>query len=195
MLFICLFFSHSLYLLKIKWYDNLDNNQGIRTPAWLLSVDGTHCRIEEPRSRPDKNWYSHKNNCPAVSYEIGLDINSNNIVWVNGPFMAGKTDLLIFQEPGGLKNMIPNNYRIIGDMGYAGEPAIISTKNEFDTDAVKLFKRRARARHENLNSFVKHFSILSGRYRHTLEKHKMVFEAVCVIVQYKLENDELLYRI
>lgn len=160
-----------------------------------MSVDGTHCKIEEPRSDPDKNWYSHKHNNPAYSYEIGLDINSNNIVWVNGPFKAGNTDLVMFQAPNGLKSMIPPNYRIIGDMGYAGEPGIISTKNHFDTDAVKLFKRRARARHENLNSFVKHFSILSGRYRHALVNHKMVFEAVCVIVQYKLENDVSLFPV
>lgn len=180
-------------LIKIKWYDNLDNNpDNIR---WLLSVDGTHCKIEEPRSTPDKNWYSHKHNNPAVAYEIALDIHSNNIVWINGPFEAGKTDLVIFNEDNGLKTKIPSNYRIIGDMGYAGEPGIVSVKNNFDTDAVKLFKRRARARQENLNSILKHFAILSGRYRHTLDDHQMVFQAVCVIVQYKLENDVSLFPV
>jgi DDE superfamily endonuclease len=178
----------------VQWYNNLDDPQQ-HVPKWLLTVDGTHCPIEEPRSQPDKKWFSHKLNHAAVSYEIGLDIIENKIVWTNGPFEAGKSDLLIFQEPGGLKSMIPHNYKIIGDMGYAGEPQIISTKNALDSKEVKKFKQRARARHEAVNSFFKNFKILSDRYRHEFDTHKIVFEAVCVIVQYTLETNDSLFKI
>ena len=160
----------------------------------MCSVDGTHCQIQEPRSRPNKNWYSHKFEHPGVSYEIGVDLFTSRIVWLNGPFQAGDTDLVIFRKPDGLKSKIPANCKVIADKGYIGE-AKASTKNEFDSDELKEFKRRARDRHESMNGRIKLFAVLTDTFRHPLLKHEQAFEAVCVLVQYTLENEHPLFAI
>ena len=54
---------------------------------------------------------------------------------------------------------------------------------------------RARARHETFNGRIKNFGCLDDRFRHGMEKHKICFEAVCVIVQYQLENGSPLFDI
>ena len=59
----------------------------------------------------------------------------------------------------------------------------------------KKLKKTARARHKALNGRLKEFVILSGRFRHKIEKHKIAFEAVCVIVQYSMENGRPLFPI
>ena len=179
---------------KIKWkYDgiHLQDDETI----FIGTVDGVHFRVEEPRTEPDAIWYSHKFEGPGVGYELALDINENKIIWINGPFPAGNTDLQIFRDNGnGLKYMIPIGKKMIADRGYCGEPDL-STPNTLDGEDLKLFKRRARARHENLNRRLKEYRILSERFRHDLGKHKMVFEAVCVVVQYDIENERPLFQV
>jgi hypothetical protein len=129
-----------------------------------------------------------------LAYELGIAIHSNRLVWVNGPFPAGQNDITIYRKPNGLKSKIPANKRVIADEGYKGE-AQISTRNPFDSRAVKKFMSRVKARHETFNGRLKHFKILDERFRHgkdqhktVIEKHKAVFEAICVVVQYEMEN-------
>ena len=55
--------------------------------------------------------------------------------------------------------------------------------------------RRAHARHEAFNGRLKSFKVLAEKFRHGQEKHKSVFEAVCVIVQYDMENGRPLFDI
>ena len=142
----------------------------------------------EPRKIPSTEWYSHKHNGPGLSYELAISIYSSNLVWINGPFWAGKSDLEIFRIENGLKDKIPAGKKLIGDSGYKGEPEIISISNNLDNNAVKEFKRRARAHHETFNGRIKKFKILREKFRHKLEDHKTFFEAACVIMQYEMEN-------
>lgn len=127
-------------------------------------------------------------------YEIGLSIFESKVVWTNGPFPAGQSDLAVFRKIGGLKSIMPDGMHLIGDNGYQGE-VIVSTPNEFDSFIVKTFKERARARHETFNKRIKEFKILDERFRHGVEKHKIVFEAICVIVQYDMENGRPLFEV
>ena len=150
-------------------------------------MDCTHCRIEEPRSEPNKKWYSHKLHKPALSYEIALSIFKNEIAWINGPFPAGENDLIIFRKENGLKSKMPPHKLLIADRRYLNEDQI-STPNDFDSDEVKLFKQRVRARQESVNARIKEFRILSERFRSNHKMHHIVFEAVCVIVQFSMES-------
>lgn len=112
---------------------------------------------------------------------------------MNGPFPAADHDIKIFREKG-LKESIPAGKKIIGDNGYRGENDIISTPNNaHDSAVLRKFKSRARARHESFNRRIKAFHILSETFRHDIEKHRIVFEAVCVICQYQLENGSPLF--
>ena len=153
--------------------------------SFLSSVNGrTHCRIKEPRRNPDKLWYSHKYNKPGVSYEIALHLYKNKIAWVNGPFKAGESDLSIFRKEDGLKFKLPPGKLVIADKGYPSEEQV-SIPNVFDSATVKSCKQRARARQESVNMRLKEFNILSTCFR----SDPIVFDALCVIVQFSIKGD------
>ncbi len=158
-----------------------------------MSVDGTHCPIGEPHQSPSAKWYSHKCNSPGLNYELGIRIYENQLAWINGPFPAGEHDITVFRKPNGLKSKIPPGKLVIGDKGYLGEADIISVCTEFDTKKVKKFKSRVRARHESFNGRLKEYKILSTRFRSCINKHKVVFEAVCIICQYDIEGSNPLF--
>jgi hypothetical protein len=165
--------------------------------VFLISVDGTHCHISEPQDEnfsKNPQYYSHKFHKAALNYEIGLSIYENRLVWVNGPKPAGTwNDIKMFRD--NLKMMIPGGKRVVGDRGYQGEPNIISTPNTHEPQELRNFKSRARARHETFNSRLKNFRILDTRFRHGQEKHQIVFEAICVIVQFQFETGSTLFAI
>ena len=106
---------------------------------------------------------------------------------MSGPYKGGEHELPIFQKDQGLRSKLPDGSKPIGDKGYQGDEKV-SVNNRLDSEEVRTFKKVARARHEALNGRLKEFSVLSGRFCHKIEKHKTVFEAVCVVVQYTLEN-------
>jgi len=163
--------------------------------VFILLVDGVHCHLDEPKHpMMSKNpaFYSHKFNKASLTYELGISIFEMRLVWVNGPFPASRSDIKIFRE-NGLKNMIPPGKRIVGDNGYIGEPGIISTPNSHDPEQLRIFKRRVWSRHESFNSRLKAFKCLDVRFRHGVKKHKIVFEAICIICQYQLENGSPLF--
>lgn len=129
-----------------------------------------------------------------MTYEIALDLFESQIVWIRGPFKAGLSDSHVFQQDGGLGDKIPDGKKIIADNGYQGLEKV-SAPNPYDDAAVKRFKERARARHETVNSRIKNFRCVSETFRHGEEKHQIMFEAVCVIVQYDMENGKPLFDI
>ena len=119
-------------------------------------------------------------------------------MWVNGPFKAGTNDKAIFNA--GLVDMIPEGKVGLADRGYKRQEKL-SIPSVHDTDEVKTFKKRALARHETANEKLKRFNILSERFRHigtgeeVLQKHQVVFEACCVLVQYDMECGSPLFNI
>jgi hypothetical protein len=99
------------------------------------------------------------------------------------------------RKPNSLKSKIPLGKRVLGDQGYLGEPETITTRNSLDAEAVKKLKQRAMARQETFNSRIKDFKILSECFRHGVEKHQVVFEAICVLVLHELENGHPLFDV
>jgi hypothetical protein len=152
-----------------------------------------HCRVDEPKNptiSKNPKYYSHKFKQAALDYEIGLSVYENRLVWMNGPFPAGQHDITIFRKD--LNDMIPAGKKVIGDKGYRGENCV-STPSSHDPAELRKFKSRARARHESFNARIKNFLILERRFRHGIAKHQTVFEAICVICQYQLENGSPLF--
>ena len=93
-----------------------------------------------------------------------------------------------------MKSIIPPGKLLIADRGYAGDDQL-STPNDFDSIETSAFKRRARARQESFNGRVKEFRILSECFRSDVGLHRIVFEAVSVIVQFSMENGRPLMNI
>jgi hypothetical protein len=102
-------------------------------------------------------------------------------------------DLVNFKAPDGLKSKIPAGKKVIADRIY--RDPVCSIRNPQDTPEVRKFKRRARARHETFNARIKSFKVLAEKFHHGAAKHKAVFEAVCVITQYQMENGHPLFDV
>jgi len=153
---------------KIKW--PADNFGG---DIWVLTVDGTHCWIQEPGHpdwSQDSTYYSHKYGKAGVDYELGIALAENRLVWMNGPYPAGQSDSHVFKYHG-LKTKLKDLKKMaIADGGYAGHPELLSTPNSQDSVAVRRFKRRALKRHETFNGMTKTFECLSGCFRNSQEK-------------------------
>lgn len=165
---------------------------------WVLTVDGTHCMIQEPAHpiwSQDRMYFSHKYGKAGVNYELGIALYESKLIWMNGPFRAGESDNRIFKRYGLKAKLNATGKRGIGDGGYTGHPKLLSTPNYHDSEAVKLFKSRALKRHETFNGMTKNFDCLSGRFRHNQDKFALCFEAVCVICQYQCELTDPLYDI
>lgn len=109
--------------------------------TFLLSVDGTHCRIQEPkhptRSKNPES-YSHKFHQAGLAYELALSVWDDRLVWMNFPFKASVPDIKIFRS--GLKGMIPMGKKVIADNGYRGD--ILCTPNSRDCEYLAWQKSR-----------------------------------------------------
>ena len=126
-------------------------------------------------------------------------------MWLSGPHKAGEyNDAKIFREKGLLAKLETSKTMAIADEGYRGFPDHISRANSLDSEAVAKFKVRARQRHEIYNGKLKVFGVLGEQFRcknnpndkYTMaEKLQMCFEAVNVLVHYKMEWGEPLFDI
>ncbi len=151
-----------------------------------ISVDGTDCRIMEPTPFSPM-WYSHKFKGPGIRYEVGVSIQTSDIVWVHGGFPCGShPDVRIFRS--GLKRMLRVNERVVADKGYTDEKCV--TPRQLSS-ARRSFYALLRARHETVNERLKHFTVLRERFRHDRAKHSICFHAVANVVQVMMRTDPL----
>jgi hypothetical protein len=175
---------------------------------WVLSVDGTHLLVLEPGDSDipkDPSYFSFKHHAAGFNYEVGVCLFESKCIWLNGPNKAGEyNDAKMFTD-GGLKDKLAlAGKKGIGDDGYRGFPNQISTANGLDSEDVRVYKVRSRQRHEVFNGKLKQFGVLSERFRcknnandqfTAAEKLQMCFEAVVVLVQYKMDMGEPLFDI
>ena len=188
----------ALYPSIIFWPDSWGdpNNPNAGEPHFIITVDGTHCKIEEPTFESfteNKKYYSHKFHSAGLDYEVALSIFEPRCVWIAGPYPAGKNDITIFRHK--LKETMLNarefngvDYRGLADRGYRGEPELLSVPNSADTEAVREFKGRALSRQETFNARLKCFDCVDERFRHGVEKHSQCFRACAAIVQLQMDN-------
>ena len=183
-----------LKAVKITWPDNIFGDDIL-----AINVDGTHCWIQEPQHPTlsmDSDYFSHKYGKAGLNYELEVSIFESRLVWMNGPFPAGSNDMKVFKKPEGLKAKLRVvGKRAIGDGGFSGHPKEINSPNAHDSLEVKTFKGRALKRHKKFNGYTKNFDCLKGRFRHSVDRFKCCFEAVCVICQYQMENGSPLYEV
>jgi hypothetical protein len=139
-------------------------------------VDGVDCPIYEPQNF-DPKWWSHKFNGPALRYELGINILSSDLCWLNGPFIPGpNNDWLIFRD-GGLMDNLNCGETVVADSVYHW-PA--ETPNGLNNNLQRL-QSLARSRHENFNKRIKAWKCLSHPWRHKRSLHSLAFRAVAII--------------
>ena len=137
----------------------------------------------------DKQMHSHKLNGPGVKRELAVCIKSSLIAWINGPFIGGKHDSIIFREA--LTNHLFEDEAVECDAGY-GKDRKLRTPDIGDSRAERKMKADVRAQHEAVNGRLKQFNVLTTHFRHMkpnregmMKKHKICFFAVAVITQLK----------
>lgn len=145
-----------------------------------MVVDGIDFRIKEPLvSGFNPHWFSHKFSGPGIRYEVASCIRSGKIVWINGPYPAGRfNDLAIYRL--GLKAHLRVGERVWGDLGYRGELTIVTkfhARSSVEYDEIQ----QARSRHENINGRLAAFGALHQCWRHDRNKHYLVVNAAAVI--------------
>lgn len=188
---------------KIVWPAEWNDINNPRLPYFLVSVDGTHTRCYERQTHEfnrDKAYFSHKFRKAGYAWEIGLDVYTDRVVSVRGPFPAGRGDKTMFRDflMGQLRGL---GRRGIADNGYIAKDLVdvLSLPNSNDDVEVREIKRRARARHEAFNRRLKTFDILEHTFRSNGAdkdaKQKVAFEAVAVICQYQMDNGSPLFDV
>ena len=98
------------------------------------------------------------------------------------------------KDPNCLANKIPDGKKVLADSGLKGSEKA-STRVAGNSHKMKHFRKRAQGRQESLFKRFKTFGILEQRFRHDYELHKMVLDAVAVIVQYDMENGHPLFDV
>jgi hypothetical protein len=79
--------------IKIVWA--CDDTENPPQEIFVFSVDGIHCKILEHHTEPNKKWCSYKMKCAGVVYELAISIYDGKLIWINGPFPGGTTDLIV----------------------------------------------------------------------------------------------------
>ena len=172
--------SLTIVFLLIKWENRFHGYHG---RLCLVTVDGTDFWICEPKPFA-KDFYSHKLANAGLRYEVGVCIQTGLIVWINGPFVAGKyNDITIFRSK--MIYELLDWEMVEADQGYVGQPNKICVKYELGVSE-NQFEAKARARGEMINGRFKNFCILMDRYRHKISMHSYVFCAVAVLMQISL---------
>lgn len=182
---------------KIVWDPDIDHPG---KEKFVMTVDGTDFKIHEkkhPTLPIDRKLCSHKFNHGALKYEIGFSVFKCKCVWINGPFKGGTHDMVIFRDK--LLKKIPEGKLVIADGGYSSqvpsERARLSLPNTVDSPALKNFKSRARSRHESFNGRIAKFGCLNDTFKQSIGFHKDAFTAVCVMVQYQMDNGAELFSV
>ena len=95
MQYVSTYLNFFLLLLQIKWENRFLGDKG---KTCKVANDGTDFRIYEPQPF-SKKWFSNKFNGPGLQYEVAINIQTGDIVWINGPYKCGAwTDIKIFRH-------------------------------------------------------------------------------------------------
>jgi hypothetical protein len=124
-----------------------------------------------------------------------VDIFVGNLVWIQGPYPAGKyTDIVIFNKV--LQNFLEPVERVKADEVYRGHPDKIKCPgNDANPAENRGMQGRVRAHHKTLNGRLKNCGILSQVFCHHIMMHGDVFRACAVVTQLTVENCELLFEV
>ena len=92
---------------------------------YYVNLDGTDFSTYDEKPF-DKNWYSFKLNRAGIRYEVGICIQTGNIVlWFFGGYKAGKFNDLELAREEFTSRMLPGE-KAIADKGYSDKTFFIN---------------------------------------------------------------------
>ena len=183
----------SLKLQKIIWDPSLE--EGAR---YIGTIDGTDFLVNKSKTERyniNQKACSHKFKHGALKYIIVLSPWRGKCVFLSTAYRGGESDKNIYKEE--LHSLIPPGKYLICDRGFVSqddkEGEVLRRINTTDSKKLQKMKARALARHETFNGRLKFFKILRDYFHHRPKNHCSAFEAVCVIVQYQIDNGHPLF--
>ena len=178
-----------------------------------ITVDCVNFETHEFRLDPSVKYFDHKSHSCGLKYEFAVALRRPNIVWMRGPLPAGeKNDGTLFRggrkadkddemDKTSLYFQLPAGKKAIADSGYVGMPEKVTITRDGQSSELRKFLGRAKNRQESLHTRLKSFRILGSRFRHgkstqnKMDLHQSCVEAVCVIVQYDMENGNPIFDV
>lgn len=150
-----------------------------------MILDSTECPINRPNKTIQKFFYSGKKKKHTLKYELGISsFKPHRIVWASGPVQGSMHDFQLTKSSGVLDKIFPRE-RILADMGYIGDPRLITPFKNPQNEAQLLFNKllgKQRVSVEHVLKDLKDFSVLKKEWRHSLFYHKIVFYDVLNLV-------------
>ena len=135
---------------------------------------------------------AHKFKGAGVQYEVGVCLQTGDIVWTNGPFECGSfPDGKIAIEMG-LYTSFDEGEKYVCDGGYYGPRAEKPTGHSKWDQYMKLV---AQSCHETVNARYKQFGALSKVFRHNLTIHGVILNVIAIIMQLSIMYAEPLFTI
>ena len=139
---------------QVDYESCLDHDMG---NDCLMSVNGTDFCIPQKGAAVKGNAFaSHKYAGKSdLRYELGVDIIAGRLVWIQGPYPAGKwPDINIFNAV--LSHFLEPGKRMEADNGYGGHADKIKCPQNNTNPPENLgMQGRVRARHETLTGRLK----------------------------------------
>lgn len=159
--------------------------------AW--SADGVEFSAWEPKHptmNKDRKFFSYKHNRAGFLYLFVMEVQRTRLAMIIGPVEASQDEIGLFRAH--LKDKIPRGKYVIVDKGMKSgsdetERDLLAFPNPTDSQELKKFKARVRCRQEAFHSRLRKYAALEQVFRHGMHKHKLVVEAVCLLVQYDLD--------
>lgn len=109
------------------------------------------------------SWY-------GFSYEIGLSVEEDNVLWGNGPFSCGKRlDSEMFSES--LSRQLLTDEQVVSDSGYSESECCTS---DSAPENVKHINTITRSGHETVDEHLKNLNPLRNTFSHNLYLHQYV---------------------
>ncbi len=104
----------------------------------------------------------------ALQYELNVSILGGDLVWIEGPYPAGKfTDIKIFNKV--LHHFLDLGEQVKANNGYVGHADKIKRlKNTANQEENLAMQGGVRARHNMLSRWLKNWGILSQVYRNNI---------------------------
>ena len=158
----------------------------------LISVDCTDVKC--PNWGPAFSTYKHGKK-GGLRYEVGICIQTGDVVWINGPYPAGRfNDITIFRDS--LMSHLDDGERAEADGGYRGEcPQHVKCPSHLTSEPEAAYMaQRVRSRQETINKNLKDWTVLQVIYRNDPGDHPYVFRACCVMKQIGINNGKKLFQ-
>jgi hypothetical protein len=164
-------------------------------PDLLHIVDVTEQPVQRPNAKvQEKAYYSGKQRCHTCKHAIG--VNEQGIIRTLSPVSPGSVHDLTHLRQSGLLETIPHAVTVVADAGFEGLYTNLPNHSVVTPHKAKrnhpLLPDQKRINHElsairvvveNVIAHLKHFAILSHRFRHTVETwHDDVFWVVAALV-------------